>query len=81
MPFAHVNNYAEALADPQILHRSLIHTLEHPKSGPIRVIGPLWIMTGYQAEMEPPPLHGQHTEEVLGGWLGWSGEEIKRFQD
>lgn len=80
VPFAHVNNYAEALADPQILHRGQIRALDHPTAGQIRVTGPPWIMSKYQAEMEPPPLYGQHTEEVLGGWLGWSGEDTKRFR-
>lgn len=70
IPFALVNDYAEALADPQVKHRGLLREFVHPVSGPIRVVGPPWIMTGAQAEMTPPPLLGQHTEEVMRDWLG-----------
>ena len=80
VPFAHVNNYTEALADPQILHRGQIRALDHPTAGRIRVTGPPWIMTGKQAEVRPPPLLGQHLTEVLRDWLGWSDEEIERFR-
>ena len=30
---------------------------------------------------EPAPWMGQHTEEVLGGLLGLSGDEISRLVD
>ncbi len=80
IPFAPVNDYAQAADDPQIAHREMIHDLSLPVSGHVRVIGPPWLMTGKQAELKPPPLLGQHTEEILGSWLGWSPEEIDRFR-
>lgn len=75
-----MNDYAEALANPQVRHRGLIRELAHPRSGRIRVVGPPWIMSSPQAEMKPPPLLGQHTEEVLRDWLGWDEERIGRFR-
>ncbi len=80
IPFAPVNDYAQALADPQIGHRNMIHSLDHPESGPTRVLGPPWVMTGNPVKMKPPPLLDQHLEEVLRGWLGWDEEKIKRFR-
>ena len=77
--FAVVNDYARALSDRQIRHRGLIRKVEHPVSGEIRVVGAPWIMSGPQAEVKPPPLLGQHTAEVLEGWLGWPEEKIARF--
>ena len=77
--FAVVNDYARALSDRQIRHRGLIRKVEHPVSGEIRVVGAPWIMSGAQAEVKPPPLLGQHTAEVLEGWLGWPEEKIARF--
>lgn len=77
IPFAPVNDFAEALNDPQVAHRGILRELNHPISGPIRVVGPPWIMTGPQAEMTPPPLLGQHTGEVLRDWLGWESKEIE----
>ena len=71
-----MNDFAEALDDPKTVHRGIVRELDHPASGPIRVVGPPWVMTGSQAEMTPPPLLGQHTEEDLGGWLGWAPDRI-----
>ncbi len=77
--FAVVNDYARALADPQVAHRGLIRRVEHPVSGGIRVVGAPWIMSGAQADVKPPPLLGQHTADVLREWLEWPEEEIARF--
>ena len=79
VPIAPVNDYAEALADSQIAHRELFHTIDHPTAGRIRVVGPPRIMTGPEADVGPPPLLGQHTDDVLASWLGWDAEKIERF--
>ena len=77
--FAVVNDYARALEDPQVAHRGLIKSVEHPVSGEIRVVGAPWIMSGAVADVKPPPLLGQHTADVLREWLEWPEEEIARF--
>ena len=69
VPYAMVNDYAQALDDAQVVHRGLIRELDHPESGAIRVIGPPWTMTGPQAEPTPPPLLGEHGADVLAEWL------------
>jgi crotonobetainyl-CoA:carnitine CoA-transferase CaiB-like acyl-CoA transferase len=70
IPYALVNNYAQALEDPQVAHRGLIHELDHPRSGKIKVVGPPWKMSETQPKLQPPPLLGQHNDEVLREWLG-----------
>jgi crotonobetainyl-CoA:carnitine CoA-transferase CaiB-like acyl-CoA transferase len=80
VPCALVNNYAEAVADPQVRYRKLIRDLDHPTSGRIRVVGPPWQMSCPQGEMTPPPLLGQHTAEVLHDWLGWEADRIRAFE-
>lgn len=69
VPFAKVNNYAEAIEDPQILARGQIHEVEHLTSGTLRVIGPPWIINNERPALTPPPALGQHTAEVLAEWL------------
>lgn len=80
LPYARVNTYLEALEDEQVGFRGLVRTLDHPTSGKIRVVGPPWLMSGAQSEMKPPPLLGQHTEEVLENWLGWDQDAINQYR-
>ena len=74
-----VNDYVEALADPQLAHREFVQAVDHPTSGRIRVVGAPWIMTGPPVARTPPLLLGQHTREVLADWLGWGAERVERL--
>jgi len=80
LPNAPINDYEDAANDPQVAHRDLIRTLDHPKSGPVRVVGPGWKIKDTETEMQPPPLLNQHMDEVLEGWLGWSDAQINEFR-
>jgi crotonobetainyl-CoA:carnitine CoA-transferase CaiB-like acyl-CoA transferase len=76
IPYALVNDYAQALQDPQVVHRGLLREVDHPASGKIRVVGPPWKMSETQMEVRPPPLLGEHTAEVLQDWLGMREEDL-----
>lgn len=75
VPYAPVNDYLEAIADPQVAHRGLIRTLAHPRSGRIRVVGPPWIMSIAQPRPQAPPLLDQHRRQVIAEWLGRRGKK------
>jgi len=81
VPYSRVNDYAEALSDPQVEHRGLVQNIDHPTSGLIRVVGPPWKTTAEESPVTPPPLLGEHTEEVLRDWLSWDDTEIAAFVD
>ncbi|MDB3954384.1 CoA transferase, partial [Alphaproteobacteria bacterium] len=81
VPVSKVYDYAGAHGDRQVAHRGLIRHFDHPRSGPIRVIGPPWITTMEECEFFPPPLLGQHTSEVLQDWLDWDGDKAEAFAD
>lgn len=70
IPFAIVNDYNQALKDPQVAHRGLVREVVHPVSGKIRVVGAPWVMSDVDVAPSSPPLLGQHTVEVLEEWLG-----------
>ena len=76
IPHALVKDYAQALRDPQVAHRGIVRELRHAHSGTIRVVGPPWAMSVTGTPMQAPPALGQHTDEVLRGWLGAGAQQL-----
>ena len=74
VPFARVNDYARALADPQVAHRGQIRTVEHPTSGQIRVSWPSMdhIGCGVRHPACAPPLLDRAPRSRFFE-TGWSG--------
>jgi crotonobetainyl-CoA:carnitine CoA-transferase CaiB-like acyl-CoA transferase len=59
-----VNDVAEALTDPQVVHRGMVADVEGSPVGPGN---PLKISGHEPAALRPAPAFGQHTAEVLAG--------------
>jgi crotonobetainyl-CoA:carnitine CoA-transferase CaiB-like acyl-CoA transferase len=78
IPAAPIHTIDKALALPQVEARHMLLTLTHPVTGtPLPALGNPVKMGGDGDEaILPPPLLGQHTEEVLRGWLALSDGEI-----
>jgi crotonobetainyl-CoA:carnitine CoA-transferase CaiB-like acyl-CoA transferase len=73
---APINEIPEVVRDPQIRHNGMIVTTQHPTLGPVDVTGvPLHFHATPGRVQGPPPLQGQHTEELLTE-LGYSPDEI-----
>jgi CoA:oxalate CoA-transferase len=78
LPCGPIQTVGQACEDPQVLARDMIVALEHPKAGPIRVTGlPLKLSETPGAIHSPPPLLGQHTQEVLADWLQIGTREVE----
>ena len=64
VPAGPINNYAEALSDPQALARRMVVDLIHPGAGPIKALGvPVKLSDTPGAVDRAAPLLGQDTEE------------------
>jgi formyl-CoA transferase len=66
----------EILDDPHLNARGQVHTIEHPTRGKIRLPGCPVRLSASEAPTTPPPLAGQHTDEVLAEVLGLSGDDV-----
>lgn len=77
VPCGAINNLAEVFADPHVRERGMVHTWEHPLAGALNLVGsPLKLgATPVRTDL-PPPLLGQHTQEVLAQVLEWDEERV-----
>lgn len=81
VPCGAINNLAEVFADPHVRERGMVHQWEHPLSGPLNLVASPLKLGGTPVRSDlPPPLLGQHTEEVLRELLGADGERIAQLR-
>ena len=77
-----INTVAEAMEDPQMLHREMVVEIDHPTEGRGKAMGiPIKLSeTPGSVDRLPAPAYGMHTGEVLQG-LGLSDEEIDKLAE
>ncbi len=76
VPAGAVLDTMELLNEPSFEQRGILQTAEHPKAGPFKM--PSWPVRfdGKPPQVKPAPLVGQHSAEVLQGWLGLGAAEV-----
>jgi crotonobetainyl-CoA:carnitine CoA-transferase CaiB-like acyl-CoA transferase len=81
VPCGPINGLSATFADPQVQERGMLARLNHPTAGEVpSVANPIkYSRTPIKYE-QPPPLLGEHTEEVLRGVLGCSESEIEQLR-
>jgi crotonobetainyl-CoA:carnitine CoA-transferase CaiB-like acyl-CoA transferase len=71
VPCGPINSLEEVFADPQVRARSMCLAVEHPAAGSTPLVGTPMKFSGAPAgAVQPPPLLGEHTEQVLAELLG-----------
>jgi len=76
VPCAPVNTIAQALDDEQVRARGMILEVAHPGFGRLREVASPVRTAGLAASPAPAPRLGQHTDQILGGLLGY---DIRRI--
>jgi formyl-CoA transferase len=80
IPAGPINTVDRALADPNTQARGMVVEMPHPKAGSVRLIGSPMKFSATPVEYRlPPPLLGEHTEEVLRDVLGMSGGAVREL--
>jgi len=81
VPCAPLNTLGEVFEDPQVREYGFPVEVEHPKMGKIRLVGSGVDLSRTPPGMKmPPPMLGEHTEEVLGG-LGYDRAAIAKLKE
>jgi crotonobetainyl-CoA:carnitine CoA-transferase CaiB-like acyl-CoA transferase len=75
-----IYNLAQTLADPQIQARGVTVEVEHPVAGPLTLMANPIRFSESEIDYGPPPLLGQHTDEVLGRLLGMDAERLAKLR-
>ena len=77
VPFGALNNIAQVVDHPQVKARGSLIDVDHPKIGPIKIVGPVAKLSETPATIRTTsPSLGEHTAEVLRDFLGLSAEAI-----
>jgi formyl-CoA transferase len=81
VPCGPINNLDEVFDDPQVIARRLQIDLPHPAAGKVKLVGSPMKMSATPPRYDlPPPLLGQHTQQILREVLGRSDEEIEALR-
>jgi formyl-CoA transferase len=82
LPCGPINTVQDVFNHPQVQARNLAVETHHPTAGQVRLTGFPYVLSQTPAEIQqPPPLLGQHTEEVLTELLGYSSAEVAAMRD
>jgi len=76
VPAGAVRDTRELLNDPNFEERGIIQAVEHPHRPGFKMAGWPVRFNGKTAPVNPAPLLGQHSAEVLKDWLGMSENQV-----
>ena len=77
LPCGRINSIPEVFAHPQAQARAMTLESAHASAGTVRLTGFPYKFSSTPAEIHrPPPLLGEHTEEILTDLLDYSPEDV-----
>ncbi|NIS79610.1 MAG: CoA transferase [Anaerolineales bacterium] len=82
LPCGPINTVPAVFDHPQAQAREMILETQHPSVGALRLAGFPYKLSQTPADVHrPPPLLGEHNEEVLVDLLGYSKDQVASFQE
>ena len=80
VPAGAVHDTLELQNDLSFEKRGIMQTIQHPTTGAVKM--PAWPVRfdGTPPRVKPSPLLGEHSAEVLSGWLGMAPQEIEALR-
>jgi formyl-CoA transferase len=81
VPCAPIQTLDQVFSAPQVLHRKMLVEIAHPTAGSVKMAGlPVKLSATPASVRLPPPLLGEHSEQVLSSWLGMSADAIEQLK-
>jgi crotonobetainyl-CoA:carnitine CoA-transferase CaiB-like acyl-CoA transferase len=82
IPAGPINSIGEAFGEVQATHRKMVETIQHPTAGEIQLTGvPVKFGETPESIRLPPPLLGEHTDEVLRKLLDYGDGQIQLLRE
>ncbi|QRI63817.1 CoA transferase [Shinella sp. PSBB067] len=82
IPACKIATMKDVVENPQLHHRGQLVEMEHPKAGKITLAGVTMHLSDTPlAIRRPPPVLGEHTDEILGDWLGLDEDAIEALRE
>lgn len=82
IPSGLINSVEQVFEDPQVLANGMLAEIEHPLAGILKMAGIPFQLSETPASIRlPPPLLGQHTDEILKQRLGRSDADIAQLRE
>ncbi|WP_431098870.1 CaiB/BaiF CoA transferase family protein [Polaromonas aquatica] len=81
VPCGAINSLAEVFADPQVEARNMVTEWKHPVKDDLKLVSSPIRMSATPVRTDlPPPLLGQHTDEVLREVLNYSDAKLSELK-
>ncbi|WP_129115657.1 CaiB/BaiF CoA transferase family protein [Halegenticoccus tardaugens] len=81
VPASDVKDVAAVFSHPQVEARGMLRTVDHPTAGEVKMPGsPMFFSRTPTDVRRHPPLHGEHTAEILRE-RGYDRAEIRRLRE
>jgi crotonobetainyl-CoA:carnitine CoA-transferase CaiB-like acyl-CoA transferase len=82
VPCGAINNLAEVFADPQVQERGMVTQWSHPLKDGLRLVASPMKLSATPVRTDlPPPLLGQHTQQVLREVLNYPDEKLSELKE
>jgi formyl-CoA transferase len=82
IPCGPINNFEQVFSMPTVKERGMLIKMEHPTIGELPLVGSPFKMSDTPVEYRlPPPLMGEHTEEVFMDVLKYSSGQVTELRE
>ncbi len=77
VPCAAINDMRQVFEDPQVRHRDIHLDVPHGSGHSVPTLRSPLRMSALPVQHRAPPMLGEHTDQILGNWLGLSTEQLQ----